>query len=66
MVLTAWATGHLLVALGATAFMVSDALLALNRFVRQRWFGPLAVMVAYHLAQGLIVLGVLAGGVLAG
>ncbi len=66
MVLTAWATGRLLVALGATAFMVSDAILALNRFVRPRRFGPLAVMVTYHVAQALIVIGVLAGGALAG
>jgi uncharacterized membrane protein YhhN len=59
MVVAAWATGHLLVALGATVFMASDAILALDRFVRPRRFGPLAVMVTYHLAQLLIVLGVL-------
>ena len=59
MVVAAWATGHLLVALGATAFMVSDAVLALDRFVRARRFGPLTVMVTYHLGQVLIVLGVL-------
>ena len=59
MVVTAWATGHPLVALGATVFMVSDAVLALDRFVRARRFGSLAVMVTYHLGQVLIVLGVL-------
>lgn len=59
MVVTAWATGHLLVALGATVFMVSDAVLALDRFVRARRFGPVTVMVTYHLGQVLIVLGVL-------
>ena len=59
MVVAAWATGHLLVALGATVFMVSDAVLALDRFVRARRFGPLTVMVTYHLGQVLIVLGVL-------
>jgi uncharacterized membrane protein YhhN len=59
MVVAAWATGHLLVALGATVFMVSDAVLALDRFVRARRFGSLAVMVTYHLGQVLIVLGVL-------
>ena len=59
MVVAAWATGHPLVALGATVFMVSDAVLALDRFVRPRRFGSLAVMVTYHLAQVLIVLGVL-------
>jgi uncharacterized membrane protein YhhN len=59
MVVTAWATGHPLVALGATVFMVSDAVLALDRFVRSRRFGSLAVMVTYHLGQVLIALGVL-------
>lgn len=59
MVVAAWATGHLLVALGATVFMVSDAVLALDRFVRARRFGPLTVIVTYHLGQVLIVLGVL-------
>jgi uncharacterized membrane protein YhhN len=59
MVVTAWATGQLLVALGAAVFMVSDAVLALDRFVRPRRFGPLVVMVTYHLGQVLIVLGVL-------
>jgi uncharacterized membrane protein YhhN len=59
MVVTAWVTGHPLVALGATVFMVSDAVLALDRFVGARRFGSLAVMVTYHLGQVLIVLGVL-------
>ncbi|SDO76998.1 Uncharacterized membrane protein YhhN [Pedococcus dokdonensis] len=59
MVVAAWATGHPLVALGASVFMVSDAVLALDRFVRERRFGSLAVMVTYHLAQVLLVLGVL-------
>ena len=59
MVVAAWATGRPLVALGATVFMVSDAVLALDRFVRARRFGALAVMVTYHLGQVLIVLGLL-------
>jgi uncharacterized membrane protein YhhN len=59
MVVTAWATGHPLVALGATVFMVSDAVLALDRFVRARRLGSLVVMVTYHLGQVLLVLGVL-------
>lgn len=59
MVVTAWATGRPLVALGATAFMVSDAVLALARFVRVRRFGALAVMVTYHLGQVVIVIGLL-------
>ena len=60
MVVAAWATGHVLVVLGASLFMVSDAVLAMDRFVRTRRFGSLAVMVTYHLAQVLLVVGVLA------
>jgi uncharacterized membrane protein YhhN len=60
MVVAAWATGRPLVALGASVFMVSDAVLALDRFVRPRRFGSLAVMVTYHLGQVLIVVGLLA------
>lgn len=59
MVVAAWATGRPLVALGATVFMVSDAILALDRFVRPRRFGSLAVMVTYHVAQVLLVVGLL-------
>jgi uncharacterized membrane protein YhhN len=59
MVVAAWATGHPLVALGATVFMLSDAVLAMDRFVSQRRFGSLAVMVTYHLGQVLLVVGVL-------
>ncbi len=59
MVVAAWATGHLLVALGATVFMASDAILALDRFEHERRWGALAVMVTYHLGQVLLVVGVL-------
>ena len=59
MVVAAWATGDVLVALGASVFMVSDAVLAMDRFVRERRFGSLAVMVTYHLGQALLVIGVL-------
>ena len=59
MVVTAWGTGRPLVAAGATVFMVSDAVLAHARFVRDwRPARPL-VMVTYHLGQVLIVLGLL-------
>ena len=59
MAVTGWATGLVLVGLGASLFVVSDTVLALGRFVRdRRWVGP-AVMVTYHLAQALIVLGLL-------
>jgi uncharacterized membrane protein YhhN len=55
----AWATGRPLAALGATVFLASDSVLALDRFVRPVRWGRLAVMVTYHLGQVLIVLGVL-------
>lgn len=59
MLLAAWMTGNALVALGAAVFAVSDSVLALNRFVGRRSWAPLAVMVTYHVAQALIVLGLL-------
>lgn len=59
MLVLAWFTGIVLVALGATVFAASDTTLALNRFVRPRAWAPLAVMVTYHVGQALIVLGVL-------
>ena len=37
-------------------FVVSDTVLALNRFVRPIPTGDVAVHVTYHLAQGLLVL----------
>ena len=43
-------------AAGAALFVVSDAVLALNRFVRPIPRGDVAVHVTYHLAQGLLVL----------
>lgn len=59
MLLAAWMTGNALVALGAAVFAVSDSVLAVNRFVGRRSWAPLAVMVTYHVAQALIVLGLL-------
>jgi uncharacterized membrane protein YhhN len=59
MVVAAWATGRPLVTLGASVFMVSDAVLAVDRFVRPWRFGSLVVMVTYHVGQVLIVLGLL-------
>ncbi len=41
---------------GAALFVVSDTVLALNRFVRPFRHGNVAVHVTYHLAQGLLVL----------
>lgn len=61
MAVTGWGTGLLLVGLGVSLFVVSDTMLAIDRFVAPRPRGHLVVMVTYHLAQALIVLGVLAG-----
>jgi uncharacterized membrane protein YhhN len=53
------ATLNPLAALGAGLFFCSDTVLAWNRFVRPLRRGPLAVIVSYHLAQGLLVLSLL-------
>ncbi len=59
MAVTGWATGRPLVGLGASLFVVSDTALAMGKFVQDRsWTGPL-VIVTYHLAQVLIVAGLL-------
>lgn len=60
MVVAAWMTGEWLIGLGATTFLVSDTVLAVNKFVGRVRHGDLAVMVTYHLGQLLIVVGVLA------
>ena len=59
MVILATNVGILLAAFGAGLFLLSDTLLALDRFVRPIRRGPLAVHVTYHLAQGLLVLSLL-------
>ncbi len=46
-------------AAGAVLFVVSDTVLALDRFVRPLRYGTTAVHVTYHLAQGLLVLSLL-------
>ncbi len=59
MALAGWATGAVAVGLGASLFVVSDTALGLGRFDREhRWTAPV-VMVTYHLAQALLVLGLL-------
>lgn len=59
MTVTAWGTGRPLVALGAVVFVVSDTVLALDRFVRPRPGSRVLVMVTYHVGQVLMVLGAL-------
>jgi uncharacterized membrane protein YhhN len=55
----AWWSGHRVLAVGATVFLVSDALLAAQRFRRPLPAGRLAVMVTYHVALAAVVVGVL-------
>jgi uncharacterized membrane protein YhhN len=56
MVVSAWGTAAAWAIVGATLFYASDATLAWNRFLERRRFGPLSVMVTYHLGQVGLVL----------
>jgi uncharacterized membrane protein YhhN len=62
MALTGWATGLLAVGLGATLFVVSDTVLGLGRFDREHTWTRPVVMVTYHVAQALLVVGLLGLG----
>jgi uncharacterized membrane protein YhhN len=55
MVVSAFGTASLWAIVGACLFYASDATLAWNRFLEQRRFGGLAVMVTYHLGQAGLV-----------
>jgi uncharacterized membrane protein YhhN len=59
MVVTASGTARPLVLLGALLFLLSDTVLALDRFVGQRAHARMLVIVTYHLGQVLIVVGTL-------
>lgn len=59
MVVFAFATGVIATALGAAFFLGSDTTLAWNRFVQPLLRGRLIIIVTYHLAQILIVVGLL-------
>lgn len=56
MVVSAGASGQPLALAGALSFYASDALIAWNRFVTRYAWGPLAIIVTYHLAQVGLVL----------
>lgn len=56
MAASAFASGNERMAAGAALFVVSDALIGEERFVRPRRWQPLATIVTYHVAQGLLVL----------
>ena len=55
MVVSAFGTEAAWAIVGASLFYASDTILAWNRFLEPRRYGPLAVMVTYHLGQfGLV------------
>jgi uncharacterized membrane protein YhhN len=56
MVVCAVGTGRGLTIAGAALFYASDSLIGWGRFVRARPWGPLAVIVTYHLGQVLLTL----------
>jgi uncharacterized membrane protein YhhN len=59
MVAFAVGTGAVATAIGGLIFMASDTTLAWGRFVRPLRGGPVLVIVTYHVAQVLIVIGLL-------
>jgi uncharacterized membrane protein YhhN len=50
MCVAGWSTGNWLVCLGSASFVVSDAILGWRRFVVERRWASVAIMVTYHLA----------------
>ena len=56
MVSSAVASGNVVAAIGAVLFMVSDAFIGEDRFVRSRAWQPLTIIVTYHVAQALLVI----------
>lgn len=52
----ALASGNAVAAAGALLFMTSDALIGWTRFVAPRAWGPLTIIVTYHVGQILLVL----------
>lgn len=61
MVVSAFRTTDAWAIAGAGLFYISDATLAWNRFLELRPWGPLAVMVTYHLGQAGLVLWLVTG-----
>ncbi|MEO9138949.1 MAG: lysoplasmalogenase [Jatrophihabitans sp.] len=59
MAVLAVGTQHIATAVGGVLFLVSDTVIARGRFVAPITRGPLLVIVTYHLAQFLIVLGLI-------
>ena len=52
-------TGLVATAIGGVLFLVSDTLIARQRFVGRLAYGDLLVIVTYHVAQGLILIGLI-------
>lgn len=52
-------TARLWIAAGVVLFAISDLMLGYDRFVQARTWSPIAVIVTYHLAQGLVLLGLI-------
>jgi uncharacterized membrane protein YhhN len=50
MAIVAWATGRPAAMIGAAAFVASDTILGWGKFVGERRWTPVAVMVTYHVA----------------
>jgi uncharacterized membrane protein YhhN len=59
MVVSAIASGNVAAGIGAALFASSDTMIAWDRFVRSFAVAPVAIMVTYHLGQGLLVLSLL-------
>lgn len=59
LVVAAWWTGDLRIIPGALLFAVSDAMIGWTRFVRRDWELDVPIIVTYHLAQLLLVLGLM-------
>jgi uncharacterized membrane protein YhhN len=59
MTVLAVGTGLLLTALGGVLFLASDSLIAWERFATPVPRGRLLIIVSYHLAQGLILIGLI-------
>ena len=57
MVVAAWWTGDMRIIPGALLFAASDAMIGWTRFVRRDWELDVPIIVTYHLAQILLVLG---------
>ena len=55
MVLFAFGTRDVRAEVGALLFAGSDSLIAWERFVVERPWAPMTIIVSYHLAQGLLV-----------